>query len=148
MEAPQLTHFITLSPIPRLNAWLATQTADPLIGHVASAIRDGHAPPEDIRAMAARYLVDAKRANGIPVDPVARFHLGNGAEIYAVHANADSSDNGRSQSGGAMVNYLYDLDLVEKNHADFALNSTVATSKSIKALMRAPFKTKAEALAS
>lgn len=148
LELPQLSDFVTLSPIPRLNTWLVDQTNDPDIGHVAAAVLAGVAPSDDVRAMAARYLVDAKRGDGTPVDPVARFHLGNGAEIHAVHAGADSSDNGRYQSGGAMVNYLYNLSLVERNHAAFVLDSTVAASKTIKALTRAPFKTKPEALAS
>ena len=148
LELPQLSDFVTLSPIPRLNTWLVDQTNDPDIGHVAAAVLAGVAPSYDVRAMAARYLVDAKRGDGTPVDPVARFHLGNGAEIHAVHAGADSSDNGRYQSGGAMVNYLYNLSLVERNHAAFVLDSTVAASKTIKALTRAPFKTKPEALAS
>lgn len=148
LEFPQLNDFVTLSPIPRMNTWLVDQTSDPVIGHVAAAVLAGDAPSEDVRAMAARYLVEAKREDGTPVDPVARFHLGNGAEIHAVHASADSSDNGRYQSGGAMVNYLYDLSVVERNHAEFVLNAKVAASKSIKALLKAPFKTKPKALAS
>ena len=148
LEFPHLTDFVTLSPIPRLNTWLVSQTSDPTYGHVAAAVLAGDAPPEDVCAMAARYLVEAKRDDGTPLDPVARFHLGNGAEIHAVHAGADSSENGRYQSGGAMVNYLYDLSLAERHHTDFARNATVATSKSIKALIRAPFKTKPEELAS
>ena len=148
LEFAQLNDFVTLSPIPRMNTWLVGQTDDPTHGHVAAAVLAGEAPPEDVHAMAARYLVEAKRDDGTPIDPVTRFHLGNGAEIHAVHANADSSDNGRYQSGGAMVNYLYDLSVVEQNHADFVLNSKVAMSKSIKALLKAAFKTKPKALAS
>jgi malonyl-CoA decarboxylase len=144
VEFPQLTKFVTLSPIPGLNSWLDSQRNDPKIGAIANAALAGTALPEDVRGLAARYLLEAKRENGAPIDPVARFHLGNGAEVHGVHAGADSSDNGRYQSGGAMVNYLYDLSQVERNHADFALHAKVAASKSVKALAKAAFKTKPE----
>jgi malonyl-CoA decarboxylase len=142
LELPQLTHFVTLSPMPRFNAWLTDLLDDPDQGHVAAAILEGSAPTDDVRSMAARYLLVAKSGNGAPVDPVARFHLGNGAEVYDVHANADSSPNGRAQSSGAMVNYLYDLAQVERNHADFALAGEFASSRTVKALAKAAFKSK------
>lgn len=61
------------------------------------------APDPDIRAMAARYLLRVKRNDGLPMDAVARFHLGNGAEVHDNHAGADPSANGRIQSSGVMV---------------------------------------------
>ncbi len=142
LEHPQLTQFVTLSPIPRLNKWLSSQTEDETHGHVAQAILDGTAPPDDVRGMAARYLVNAKRTNGTPLDPVARFHLGNGAEVHKIHAEADSSKNGRTQSSGAMVNYFYDLSLTERHHEDFALNAVVATSRQVNTLTTSAFITK------
>ena len=148
VEFPQLTHFVTLSPIPRLNTWLESEQDDPVHGHIATTVLDGTATPEDTRAMAARYLVGARGDTGTPFDPVARFHLGNGAEIYDVHANADSSANGRTQSSGAMVNYHYDLAQVERNHRDFALTSKITASKTVTALAKVAFKTKPQALAS
>ncbi len=84
--------------------------------------------------MAARYLLTAKRDDGMPVDPVARFHLGNGAEVYDIHADADMSANGLTQSSGAMVNYLYDLSLTEHHHEEFALKSIVTAAKPAKSL--------------
>ncbi|SOH95476.1 malonyl-CoA decarboxylase [Monaibacterium marinum] len=144
LEYPNLTHFVTLSPIPGLNKWLATQTNDEAIGPAAQTMLEGTATAEQTRAMAARYLITAKRPDGKPVDPVARFHLGNGAEVHAVHANADSSPNGRAQSGGAMVNYLYDLSKTEHHHENFALRSVVAASRSTLALSTAPFTTKSK----
>lgn len=68
----------------------------------------------------------AKRPDGGPYDPVARFHLGNGALVHAVHANADVSTNGIAQSGGTMVNYLYDLSLISQNHERFAAAQEIA----------------------
>ncbi len=116
-----LKTFVTLSPIPGLCSWL-----------------DHNQTPElqtaTIEAQAAHYLVAAKREDKLPVDPVARFHLGNGAAIHAVHANADMSENGIRQSKGAMVNYLYDLSLITANHEQFVTDKTVAASPAVHAL--------------
>lgn len=135
---PQLTHYVTLSPIPRLNEWLATQTEDA----TAKAVLNGIATPEELRFVAARYLTSAKGRGNAPYDPVARFHLGNGAEVHDVHADADSSHNGRSQSSGAMVNYLYDLSRVERNHSNFSRDGVIVTSKTVTALSKEPPKAK------
>ncbi len=143
LEYPQIENFVTLSPIPGLNRWLTQQEDDPALAPVARAVLDGTAPETDVRALAARYLATAKRGDtDQPVDPVARFHLGNGAEIHDVHANADSSENGRKQSSGAMVNYLYDLSQTEKNHEDFARGGSVAMSRTVQSLITAAFVTK------
>ncbi|MBT8412249.1 MAG: malonyl-CoA decarboxylase family protein, partial [Octadecabacter sp.] len=72
----------------------------------------------------------------------ARFHLGNGAEVYDIHANADTSANGHTQSSGAMVNYLYDLSLTERNHENFALKYIVAAAKPARTLSTAPLSAK------
>ncbi|MEO1275374.1 MAG: malonyl-CoA decarboxylase family protein, partial [Pseudomonadota bacterium] len=63
---------------------------------------------------------EAKRPNGLPQNAVARFHLGNGARLERVHACADLSPRGQAESHGVMVNYLYDLPYIEKNHEAFA----------------------------
>ena len=139
---PQLQNFVTLSPIPGLNRWLATQTINEEYGHVAAAILEHRAPPQDLRAMAARYLMLAKRDDGLPIDPVARFNLGNGAQIYDIHADADTSANGLAQSSGAMVNYLYDLSQTQRRHEDFALKSLIAAAKPALALSTATLSTK------
>lgn len=124
-ELPRLKTFVTLSPIPGLTRWLTeTGTALP-------------ADPEARRAVAASYLLDARRADGAPYDPVARFHLGNGASIHAVHANADLSANGQAQSGGVMVNYLYDLALISQNHERYESSGAISASPEVKALAAA-----------
>ena len=124
-EPTGLTTFVTLSPIPGLTKWLA---------------HENYAwdcdQPGQMKALAADYLLNAKAQDGLPVDPVARFHLGNGAIIHAVHADADISENGRSQSGGAMVNYLYDLRDVSQNHEAFVSNKNVAATPYVHALAR------------
>jgi malonyl-CoA decarboxylase len=144
LSFPQLESFVTLSPIPGLNNWLTSQIEDSEHGHIATAILERRAEPQDLRAMAARYLLFAKRGDDKPLDPVARFHLGNGAQVYDIHANADTSANGLAQSSGAMVNYLYDLSLTERNHEDFALKSIVAAAKPARALSTAAFTAKSK----
>jgi malonyl-CoA decarboxylase len=124
-ELPGLKTFVTLSPIPGLTRWLAETGA--------SLPED----PETRRALSARYLLEAKRADGAPYDPVARFHLGNGASVHAVHANADLSANGQAQSGGVMVNYLYDLALISQNHERFESLGEISASPEVKALATA-----------
>ncbi|WP_299948596.1 malonyl-CoA decarboxylase family protein [uncultured Ruegeria sp.] len=128
-----LDTFVTLSPIPGLTRWLAGETEHPEHGHAAEAVLAGTATPQDLRAMAARYLMFAKREDGMPLDPVARFHLGNGAELHELHAEADLSPNGQSQSGGAMANYLYDLNKTERHHEEFATHATIEAARSVRA---------------
>lgn len=142
LTSPQIESYVTLSPIPGLNKWLTTQTDDEMHGQAARSVLSGTATSEDVRAMAARYLLLAKKDNGMPVDPVARFHLGNGAEIHDVHAGADTSPNGAAQSSGAMVNYLYDLKQTERNHESFAMDATIAASRGMRALSTSTLATK------
>lgn len=141
---PNLDTFVTLSPIPHLNRWLTGLRDDPVLSEASEACLTGTAPRDLQQAMAARYLLQAKREDGQPLDPVARFHLGNGAQIHDVHAQADLSENGLKQSGGVMVNYLYDLRATERNHGAFVTAGTVAASRKLQALATADidFKTK------
>jgi malonyl-CoA decarboxylase len=83
-----------------------------------------------------RYLTESNRSDGMPNDPVARFHIGNGASLERVNLNADLSSKGLSQSYGIMANYLYDLDVVEENHELFFKNKIVQTSNSIKSIKK------------
>jgi malonyl-CoA decarboxylase len=122
-ELAGLSTFVTLSPIPGLTKWLGEQG-------VAWDTEDAGA----MRALAAHYLLIAKSRNDLPYDPVARFHLGNGARVHAVHAGADISEKGIAQSGGAMVNYLYDLGEVAQNHERFATTREIAASAEVQAL--------------
>ena len=122
-ELPQIRNFVTLSPIPGLVKWLR-ETGN----------FDADAKAETHRQLAAHYLLNAKHHNGQPRDPVARFHLNNGALVGAVHANADKSKNGMAQSCGVMVNYRYDLSRISENHEAFANQQTVIAEKSLKTL--------------
>ena len=126
LEFEGLKTFITLSPIPGLVKWW--QKSHP------SRNSDDEA---DLRSLAAHYLINEKLDNNLPLDPVARFHLGNGAIVEKVHANADYSENGKLQSWGCMVNYLYDLEQVTKNHEEFVSRGRVRASREIVNLAKA-----------
>lgn len=126
LEFPGLKTFVTLSPIPGLMRWLQAE------GHAVD-LDDATA----MRAVAARYLMEAKGSGNLPRDPVARFHLGNGAQVHQVHARADISDKGLQQSAGVMVNYLYDLGKVSQNQERFAATREVAASSEIRSLSAA-----------
>lgn len=120
-DLPGLSTFVTLSPIPGLNRWLET-----------SKLADKNLCED--KALAAHYLLKAKKPDGMPLDPVARFHLGNGAKVHAVHAHADTSENGIKQSNGTMVNYLYDLSQISQNHEKFVSDKIVVASPHVKTL--------------
>ncbi len=143
-EFQSISNFVTLSPIPGFNRWLqtaiATMTNAPISeSELKTAIESGVAGDLDkhsqwLRRQAARYLVKQKDKNGMPQDPVARFHLNNGAMLHDIHSGADMSANGVRQSCGLMVNYLYDLKKIDQFHEGFAENQRVFTSKVIKSL--------------
>lgn len=124
-DLPGLTNFVTLSPIPNLNRWRSHSEQETIISNNDQI---------DDQTLAAHYLLEAKRNDGMPFDPVARFHLGNGAMVHAVHANADTSENGLKQSNGTMVNYLYDLSQISQNHEKFVGEKTVVASTEVKNL--------------
>jgi malonyl-CoA decarboxylase len=85
---------------------------------------------------AAWYFLRAKNRRGLPVDPVARFHLGNGARLEQIDWLADTSPKGIAQSHGIMVNYLYDLEDIEQNHEAFAETRTVVAANPVRRLLR------------
>lgn len=123
IELPGLKTFVTLSPIPGLSRWLSEEGI-------------AHDPQDDaqMRGLAACYLTRAKARGDLPRDPVARFHLGNGASVHQVHARADTSAKGLAQSAGVMVNYLYDLSKVSQNHERFAATRDIASSSEVRNL--------------
>jgi malonyl-CoA decarboxylase len=119
-ELTGLKQFVTLSPLPSFFKWVHKKD-------VLKQVVD----EKNLLQRAAQYLLLEKRDNGMPLDPVARFHLGNGALIHDIHANADLSENGLNQSGGVMVNYLYDLKKVAFNHDAFSEKKTIAHTKKV-----------------
>jgi malonyl-CoA decarboxylase len=156
-ELPQLRTFCTLSPIPGFAAWLrsgapcegltkvrAEHLAQALAGLRAHGIEPGSPVPADaLRGLAAEgtqallrlgafYLGLATTADG--GDPVARFHLDNGARLERLNALGDLSVKGAKQAHGLMVNYLYDLGRIEAHHEQF-VNGSVAHSRAVAALL-------------
>lgn len=139
-ELPHLRQFVTLSPIPGLGAWLAELAKDgDATAQVLLAEQDAldDAQQTSLRRMAARYLLDIRDKADRPRDPVARFHLHNGALIHDIHAEADLSTRGRKQSCGAMVNYLYDIDQVEAHHESYAAQGKIVATRAVRQLARA-----------
>lgn len=152
-ELPDLTTFVTLSPAPGFRRWVEKEAANPASRFVSDEDRavlatlDGEetdpagldAAGRILMPLLARYFVEARTPSGKVIDPVARFHLGNGAKIDRLNLFADFSAKGLRDSYAAMVNYLYDLDAIEKNHERFIAQGVVAASPSVtKAIRIAP----------
>ena len=127
-ELPELNQFQTLSPLPGLMKWMEEYA--PITFERCS---DKNCSNDELMKQTVRYLTESNRSDRMPNDPVARFHIGNGASLERVNLNADLSSKGLSQSYGIMANYLYDLEVVEENHEMFFKNKTVLTSNEIKA---------------
>jgi malonyl-CoA decarboxylase len=124
---PNLKTFVTLSPVPGLTRWMRQE---------AQAWEEADGPA--LAALTAEYLLRAKRGDGLPLDPVARFHFGNGASLEAIHPGADLSAKGIAQSRGVMVNYRYDLKTVEANHELFAHRGEPAAARAVKSMLGPP----------
>ena len=151
-EIPSLKTFVTLSPVPGFRTWLDRERgADAPQGLTREDVetlrlldtddwRGDKAKCEAVRrAMlpaAAAYFLRAKNEKGRPLDPVARFHLGNGARLERMNFLGDTSKKGMKQSYGLMVNYLYDLSAIEKNHETYVNLGTVASSSAVSRELR------------
>lgn len=132
-EIPGLSTFVTLSPVPGFTRWLQADGRGDLLDLDREALQESD---DEIRGLAALYLATAKSASGQPADPVARFHLANGARLEAVHPRADLSENGLRQSCGAMVNYLYNPKHVADRAKAFDETGEIAASRKIENLVR------------
>lgn len=130
---PNLKTFVTLSPVPGFSKWLEQEIAENP-DHPGQNLFNPEPDRDLAEQLAAYYLSRAKRGDSLPVDPVARFHLGNGAQLHAVLSEADTSEKGRQQSCGIMVNYMYRLSRVETNHQAFAESAIVAQSSAVTSL--------------
>jgi malonyl-CoA decarboxylase len=165
-DFPRVRTFATLSPIPGFRKWLEKRLnereADLFAACDPKTLTDfaGSNNPHDVLAAAlgrdfasdellaarlepllttlcARYLAqemddDTPR----PVDPVARFHLGNGAQLERINWLADRSSRGLKQSAGLMVNYLYRPDDIEANHEAYEREGKIVMSRGVKKLLK------------
>ena len=152
-EFPHLQRFATLSPVPGFRHWLEEsrvrlsmgQGGNERLALLARLQEPGwHLGeiPEALEALLTRlcayYLLHAKQdeKDSEPLDPVARFHLANGAALERLNWMGDASEQGMARSAGLMVNYVYSLADVEKNHERYFRQHAVVASPAIERLAR------------
>ena len=160
-EFPRIKRFCTLSPVPGFRDWLrATLAAPEAAGALPAAIRSSLEAVQrtlgpvldrgvaelraaergretcagDLERLCAAYLLGVGEPGGVTRDAVARFHLNNGARMERLNSAADHSDKGLRQALGMMVNYVYDLKTIERNHERFVGGRTEA-SKQVRGLL-------------
>ena len=143
-ELPHINTFVTLSPIPGFSRWLGQLPSAQALGlDKILSQPDWWLMPEattiehPLTALAARYLMGVRDEKGRLDDPVARFHLGNGARLERINWLANKGPAGMTTSHGVMVNYLYKLDEIERNHEAYASGKMVAASASVRRMANA-----------
>jgi malonyl-CoA decarboxylase len=150
-ELPRIRKFATLSPVPGFRKWLSEKApalqANPKLAPFAAAVAKLDDPewmddaalrvelPRCLLPLAAHYLLHAKH-NDEPLDPVARFHLKNGARLERINWLGDTSLSGLQRSGGITANYVYKLPDVERNHELYVREHKVRASREIEALAK------------
>lgn len=150
-ELPNIKHFGTLSPIPGFRDWfsyLEDVKIKNILGDVPieniSFLKSSDLKVGDPRIVAnkvaitklvAHYLMNEKNHKQLPINDVCRFHLGNGAIIDDIIINANISEVGLNRSFGVMVNYLYELKNIEKNHEEYINNKTIIISDKLKKII-------------
>ena len=147
-ELPHIKNFGTLSPIPGFADWF-TYLEEVKIKSILDNLKDKNLSflksqdlklgdsriiknKEAMMKLVAHYIVNEKNQQGLPINDVSRFHLGNGAIVDDIIINANVSEQGFKRSYGVMVNYLYELKNIEKNHEDYVNNNKVIFSDKIK----------------
>jgi malonyl-CoA decarboxylase len=147
-ELPKLENFVTLSPVPGFMQWLK-QASDVPVSDEERALLENLEKPDwfedteltsQLRAvlepLAAHYFLKARTSKGRLIDSVARFHLGNGARLERIDWLGDLSPKGLRESAGLMVNYLYRLEDIEKNHEAYANQGEVIASGAVRKLLK------------
>jgi malonyl-CoA decarboxylase len=144
-EFPRLKTFATLSPIPGFRKWLAAmadghpELAELLVRLDGPRWFEDRAVTKEMQRQLVRlcayYLLHAKQGPE-PLDPVARFHLGNGARLEKLNWLGDTSQIGMRRSAGLMVNYVYRLDDLERNHEAYARDRRIVASRRFEVLAR------------
>jgi malonyl-CoA decarboxylase len=148
-ELPKLETFVTLSPVPGLRFWMKAAEDVPVTDEERTMLAaldewnwmENPVAAEHVRRviepLAAHYFLRVKTPDGRPIDPVARFHLGNGARLERINWLGDQSPKGFRESAGIMVNYLYDLDEIEENHEAYANQREIVASAAARKLLKA-----------
>ena len=143
---PQIRRFATLSPVPGFNRWLRQSLNGETLTEEEQTIVEACLSGETwdtaadtsrdtLTSLCAHYLINEKRG-AAPLDPVARFHLRNGAHLERINWLGDPSPKGMRESSGILVNYVYDLVTVTKNHEAYVYENDVACSSAITQLAR------------
>jgi malonyl-CoA decarboxylase len=147
-ELPKLDTFITLSPVPGFMQWLKNADDVPLNDEERMLLEALDKPDwfENaeltaqlrgvLEPLAAHYFLKARTSKGRLIDSVARFHIGNGARLEKINWLGDLSPKGLRESAGVMVNYLYRLEDIEKNHEAYANQGEIAASSTVKKLLK------------
>jgi malonyl-CoA decarboxylase len=147
-ELPKLDTFVTLSPVPGFMKWLKQAPDVPVSDESRALLAQLDTPGwtenaelsvqlrSIVEPLAAHYFLKARTPKGRLIDPVARFHLGNGARLERIDWLGDLSPKGLRESAGIMVNYLYRLDDIEKNHEAYANQDEVVASGAVKKLLK------------
>jgi malonyl-CoA decarboxylase len=147
-ELPKLENFVTLSPVPDFMRWLKQANDVPVADEDRAVLANLEKPdwftnPElaaqlrsVLEPLAAHYFLKARTPKGRLIDSVARFHLGNGARLERIDWLGDVSPKGLRESAGIMVNYLYRLEDIEKNHEAYANQGEIAASHAVKRLLK------------
>ena len=150
-ELPNIKNFGTLSPIPGFRDWFTTLdegVIQNILGKIpystvsflrSSSLKVGDgrivSNKKAIIKLVAHYLMNEKDKKDLPINDVCRFHHGNGAIIEDIVINANVSEVGFNRSFGVMVNYLYELKNIEKNHEDYVNNKNIIISDKLKKLI-------------
>jgi malonyl-CoA decarboxylase len=163
-EYDNLKHFATLSPVPGFRKWLGQKLVngdtEVLRPREITSLRDRFACDSASRQLAeiltndwsrdpktaafvkpiiirlcAHYLLEEKKGTGA-LDPVANFHLSNGARLERINWLADITETGMQRSYGIMVNYYYELSDIEKNHEEYVTKSHFVASRGVKSLLK------------
>jgi malonyl-CoA decarboxylase len=147
-ELPKLDTFVTLSPVPGFMPWLKQADDVPLSEEERELLKQLDDPKwvesepiatelrDVLEPLAAHYFLRARNSKGRIIDSVARFHLGNGARLERINWLGDLSPKALRESAGIMVNYLYRLDDIEKNHETYANDGEVVASSAVKKLLK------------
>jgi malonyl-CoA decarboxylase len=143
-EFPRVKTMATLSPVPGFRYWLDTIPESAALRKLKGRLEapDWHTHPgareelqRELMRLCAHYLVDAKNGQE-PLDSVERFHLGNGARLERINWLGDTSPMGLSRSAGLMVNYVYRLGEVDRNHEAYAREHRVVAARQVEKLAK------------
>jgi malonyl-CoA decarboxylase len=147
-ELPRLENFVTLSPVPGLMQWLKEADDVPVSEEGRAVLGQLDTPDwfqnaetatqlrSVVEPLTAYYFLKARTSKGRLIDSVARFHLGNGARLERIDWLGDLSPKAMRESAGIMVNYLYRLEDIEKNHEAYVNQDEIATSSAVKRLLK------------